>query len=229
MKRVLLAIVFALLAATAVVADGARGIPFKINEAGVIESLNDYVLDFNKIVEYAPVASCNATVADPAALAADVAIFMQKHYSDKVRSFITVQSTKGNPGPFVGVNWTVGQAQFPNSSALKSFLGQAVYVGLPTGSTRAPFWWTLSAPVVQQINWRDPDYDGAITAVITANNQNQGYRCRSGVLVWRMQFNQYVHKMIYNADLDNWQFVEFMERNNGQVIQDASLYTRLNP
>lgn len=206
----------------------------RLSEYGVVESMNSYMLDFNRLVEYANPGVCNSSAVNFAALSADAAAFVDKYFSKDIRTYWVLQSTKateGTPKEFLVLNYTVG-LNYATSLDLHNWL-KIFYAAFIRGGLSSPFWWVMSAPVVQSIDLRDANYDRESTALFTANNVNQGFQCRNinGTVVrrWRIQMSQYQHKLIYDENSGSWKFVEFGERNNGQVVQDGSLYTQLNP
>ncbi len=208
----------------------------RFSDEAVIRTLNNYVLDLNRLAEYALPSNCNSSGLDLVGLTSAANNIINNYFSTSIRDFVVIQSTSTAPNAGIVSNLTVGgdavpaigQPAFPDSQALFDYL-KTYYVGFTGFFFSRPFYWLLSSPVVTQIKLRDPVFDGATTAYVTANNENKGFFCVGTTRGYRIQFSQYNHVFVYGEDTGAWKFIRFGERNNAMIHLNTSVITQVNP
>lgn len=202
-----------------------------LNEAAVIEMLNNYGTDLNELAEYALGSTCSPASVDSARLDADAQLFVQKYFSRNIRTYLVVQDTRGfTPVTVLNVSVgspaqpLVGAPAIPNSAALYNWLPGG-YAGFFKAFFSRPFFWTFDKPIVTDIKFRDPAFDGATTAYITASNVNEGFACNNAFTanptrIYRKQQSVYHHVMVLEGDYRSsaWRFIAFTETNKNSVV-----------
>jgi hypothetical protein len=204
-----------------------------LNEAAVIESLNRYGTEFNALAEFGLDRTCNKALTNLVGLTAAANQLVDNVFSKKVLEYSVQQNTVRTPVTTV-LNYSVGlpavgtTPAFPDSQALNDWL-KFFYARIFNNSFSTPFFWTIDKPIVDEIVTRDPDYDGASIAYVTASNVNEGYVCQNVTgtpfRIYRKQ--QSVYKFIFRLEDDSggdrdrttlaWRFIRFHENNKGSV------------